>query len=81
MLLYGRAVADRYFSRLGPGVQNISLTQLYGVYLVDFTQPDLFHFTTGTGLDGGYAEFVLVNQAQLIPVVRRRLLHLHASQA
>ncbi|KAL1945814.1 hypothetical protein VTO73DRAFT_1816 [Trametes versicolor] len=55
-------------TQLGPGVQNISLTQLYGVYLVDFTQPDLFHFTTGTGLNGGYAEFVLVNQAQLIPV-------------
>lgn len=56
-------------SRLGAGVQNISTTQMYGVFIIDPTNANVLA-STGTGLNGGYAEFVLVNQAQLIPVVR-----------
>ncbi|KAH9858849.1 GroES-like protein [Lenzites betulinus] len=55
--------------QLGAGVlSNISTSQLYGVHLFDPTSPDPIAFQTGVGLDGGYAEFVVVNQFQLIPV-------------
>ncbi|KAH9858854.1 GroES-like protein [Lenzites betulinus] len=55
--------------QLGPGVlSNISTSQLYGVHVVDPTTANPLQFDTGVGFDGGYAEFVLVNQLQLIPV-------------
>ncbi|KAH9858846.1 GroES-like protein [Lenzites betulinus] len=55
--------------QLGPGVlSNISTTQLYGVHLFDPTSPDPLTTSNGIGLDGCYAEFVVVNQFQLIPV-------------
>ncbi|KAI0823372.1 GroES-like protein [Trametes gibbosa] len=55
--------------QLGPGVQsNISTSQLYGVHLVDPTSANPVAFEAGLGLDGCYAEFVVVNQLQLIPV-------------
>ncbi|EIW62659.1 GroES-like protein [Trametes versicolor FP-101664 SS1] len=55
-------------AQLGAGVQNISTTQLYGVLIIDPSNPNSGTSTIGTGLDGGYAEFVLVNQSQLFPV-------------
>lgn len=64
-------------ARLGAGVQNISTTQLYGVLIIDPSSSNSGTSTIGIGLDGGYAEFVLVNQSQLFPVVcfvRRSLL-------
>ncbi|KAI0633255.1 GroES-like protein [Trametes polyzona] len=53
-------------AQLGSGVQNISTDQMYGVYIIDPTSSSTD--AIGTGLNGGYAEFVLVNQAQLIPI-------------
>ncbi|KAH9858847.1 GroES-like protein [Lenzites betulinus] len=55
--------------QIGPGVlSNISTSQLYGVHLFDPTSTDPVNEQNGLGRDGGYAEFVVVNQFQLIPV-------------